>query len=198
MAIEFRCSQCNNLLRTEEGTAGRQAQCPQCGAITTVPATVAGAGSPPPIPPGDSPFGAAGQQPVSADAVNPYQSPSPSATIGATSPLVPKPGKVLAIAILTLVGGCLAALWALLDLFMAFGLCFTVLFVPYEIVLAVLAIMKGINLLGPNARAESPPRTTAIMQIINIITCDVANLVMGIVVLVFCNDPEVKEYLRGR
>jgi hypothetical protein len=197
MAIEFRCSQCNNLLRTEEGTAGKPAQCPQCGAITTVPATAAGAGSPPPIPPGDSPFGTAEQQPVSADAVNPYQSPRPSAaTIGGVLP--PKPGKVLAIAILTLVGGCLAALWALIDLFMAFGLCFTVLFVPYEIVLAVLAIMKGINLLGPNAQAESPPRTTAIMQIINIITCDVANLVMGIVVLVFCNDPEVKAYLRGR
>jgi phage FluMu protein Com len=39
MAIEFRCSQCNRLLRTGEDTAGKQAQCPECGAITTIPAS---------------------------------------------------------------------------------------------------------------------------------------------------------------
>jgi hypothetical protein len=200
MAIEFRCTQCNNLLRTEDDTAGKQAQCPRCGAISTVPAAIVGSSSSPPPPPGNSPFGGAGgQPPVSADSANPYQSPSASAALsgGTPPPLAPKPGKVMAIAILTLVGGCVAALWALLNLFIAFGVCFTVVFVPYEIVLAVLAITKGIRLLGANAQFESPPRTTAIMQIINIITCDMANLAMGIVVLVFCSDPEVKAYLRG-
>jgi phage FluMu protein Com len=38
MAIEFRCSQCQRLLRTGDDTAGKQAQCPECGAITTIPA----------------------------------------------------------------------------------------------------------------------------------------------------------------
>jgi hypothetical protein len=37
MAIDFRCSQCGRLLRTGDETAGRQAQCPQCGAITPIP-----------------------------------------------------------------------------------------------------------------------------------------------------------------
>ena len=37
MPIEFRCSRCGKLLRTGDGTAGRQAQCPECGTIGTVP-----------------------------------------------------------------------------------------------------------------------------------------------------------------
>ncbi|MEN6450095.1 MAG: hypothetical protein ABFC96_06365 [Thermoguttaceae bacterium] len=37
MPIEFRCTRCGKLLRTGDGTAGRQAQCPVCGTIGTVP-----------------------------------------------------------------------------------------------------------------------------------------------------------------
>ncbi|MEN6459047.1 MAG: hypothetical protein ABFC63_08960 [Thermoguttaceae bacterium] len=37
MSIEFRCNQCGRLLRTGDDTAGRQAQCPVCGAIRIVP-----------------------------------------------------------------------------------------------------------------------------------------------------------------
>jgi phage FluMu protein Com len=37
MPIEFRCSKCGKLLRTGDDTAGRQAQCPECGTIGTVP-----------------------------------------------------------------------------------------------------------------------------------------------------------------
>ncbi len=37
MSIEFRCAQCGRLLRTPEGTTGRQAKCPQCGALSTIP-----------------------------------------------------------------------------------------------------------------------------------------------------------------
>jgi hypothetical protein len=42
MPIEFRCSQCGKLLRTGDDTAGRQAQCPECEAIGTVPTPPAG------------------------------------------------------------------------------------------------------------------------------------------------------------
>jgi phage FluMu protein Com len=38
MPIEFRCQQCGKLLRTPDETAGRQARCPECGAINVVPA----------------------------------------------------------------------------------------------------------------------------------------------------------------
>lgn len=85
MAIEFRCTQCNKLLRTGEGTAGKQAKCPECGAILTVPAAgTALPGEPPPPepkapPPGDeagSPFAPGGPQPAGFDPENPYAAPS--------------------------------------------------------------------------------------------------------------------------
>jgi hypothetical protein len=85
MPIEFRCSQCGKLLRTGDDTAGKQAQCPACGTVSTVPTPVAPpeAVPEPPAPPSpfattspwgespSSPFAARGQ----ADAENPYQAP---------------------------------------------------------------------------------------------------------------------------
>jgi len=38
MPIEFRCPECNVLLRTADGTEGRPVHCPECGANATVPA----------------------------------------------------------------------------------------------------------------------------------------------------------------
>ena len=37
MPIEFRCPRCDKLLRTPDGTAGKQTRCPECGAIVPVP-----------------------------------------------------------------------------------------------------------------------------------------------------------------
>jgi len=37
MAIEFRCTQCNKLLRASDEAAGKQAKCPECGAVMPVP-----------------------------------------------------------------------------------------------------------------------------------------------------------------
>jgi len=80
-AIEFRCAQCGKLLRTPAETAGKQAKCPECGAISPVPLPGAGAPRvpPPPPPPGppSSPFAATSPGPgATADAENPYQAPS--------------------------------------------------------------------------------------------------------------------------
>jgi phage FluMu protein Com len=62
MPIEFRCTHCNRLLRTPDETAGKQAQCPECGAITTIPSvsTAAPLGSAPqsPFAPGQPASGA--------------------------------------------------------------------------------------------------------------------------------------------
>jgi len=84
MAIDFRCTECNKLLRTPDDTAGKRAKCPDCGAVMTIPEAPANAGgSAPPPPSGGSPFGSAGPQPsFSADSGNPYQSPSPFASTG--------------------------------------------------------------------------------------------------------------------
>jgi hypothetical protein len=56
MPIEFRCTQCHKLLRTQDDTAGKQAKCPLCGTLVQIPEL----GSPPPLPLGAAPP-AAGQ-----------------------------------------------------------------------------------------------------------------------------------------
>jgi hypothetical protein len=80
MPIEFRCSKCDRLLRTPDGTAGKSAKCPQCGTVTQVPELPPG---PPPSPPGDIPPSPPQEHAhpglrdtiVSGDAENPYHSP---------------------------------------------------------------------------------------------------------------------------
>lgn len=47
MPIEFYCTECRCLLRTGDETAGKQARCPECGAIVPIPAESVGAGPPP-------------------------------------------------------------------------------------------------------------------------------------------------------
>ncbi len=106
------------------------------------------------------------------------------------------PGKVQAIGIMTLVGGILALLTC-------FGIALGTMFIYipwiYSLVLGIMAIMKGSQMLGSNpAPAFASARTIAIMQIVNIINCDVVNLTLGIISLVFLNDPEVKEHLRSQ
>jgi TM2 domain-containing membrane protein YozV/phage FluMu protein Com len=43
MAIEFRCTNCNRLLRVGDDTAGKRAKCPQCSTVLTIPAATAAA-----------------------------------------------------------------------------------------------------------------------------------------------------------
>jgi hypothetical protein len=111
-----------------------------------------------------------------------------------------RPGKVQAIAIMTLIGGILATINGLAMLVFGAFTCFC-LFWPgtyYAIVLGILAIIKGSQLLGADAHRQPPPQAIAIMQIINIINGDIANCVMGILSLVFQGEPPVKRFFRGR
>jgi len=106
MAIEFRCTQCQRLLRTQDDAAGKQAKCPECGTILVVPAPEAGpADIPPPPPPAGagsgSPFGPPQgtsspfetQPPPRSSSQNPYQSPTdymPGPVFaGSTGPITP-------------------------------------------------------------------------------------------------------------
>jgi len=134
------------------------------------------------------------------------ESPVPSAppTIPAAAPVAAappggqpiKPGKIQAISIMTLVGGIVAilnCLWV--------GLASVGIWIPwiYSLILGIMATIKGSQMLGSNpAPAFASAKTIAIMQIVNIINCDVPNLVMGIINLVFLNDPEVKDYLHSQ
>jgi hypothetical protein len=91
MAIEFRCAGCGRLLQVGDDAVGRNAQCPECGGFTVVPAaSPQKSGSPVPdalgqsppysAPPSSplgsgSPFGVGGPPGGPADSQNPYQSP---------------------------------------------------------------------------------------------------------------------------
>lgn len=90
MAIEFRCTLCGKLLRTGDETAGKQAKCPVCGALTTIPQPTEtgerqvpplaplGAEIPPPPPPAPgSPFGPGAETGGTRGPEGPYQSPRP-------------------------------------------------------------------------------------------------------------------------
>jgi predicted Zn finger-like uncharacterized protein len=107
-----------------------------------------------------------------------------------------KPGKVQAIAIMVLVGGILALLYALGFIVVSFGfmLCWPGTY--YAIVLGIMAIIKGCQLLGDRAYLQTPPQGIGIMMIINIVNGDPINLTLGILVLIFLSDNEVKDYFR--
>jgi hypothetical protein len=118
-----------------------------------------------------------------------------------------RPGKVQAIAIMTLIGGIVACLnaAAVIGYVGIMGLasmgvgCLCCLWPGpyYGITAGILAIVKGSQLLGERAPSLPPPKGTAILLIVNIVNLDVIGLVLGIIILVFCSDPEVEEFYRG-
>ncbi len=66
MPIDFRCPNCQKLLRVGDNAAGKQAKCPGCGTILSVPSPAA-----------------------DFDSANPYQ--SPQAAAASTPPPIPRP-----------------------------------------------------------------------------------------------------------
>ena len=121
---------------------------------------------------------------------------------------IKKPGKIQAISIMTLVGGILAIIVAIM--FFLFYLpilgmatlglgCIFIVCPIYSLVFGIMAIIKGSQMLGDNPMpAFKSAKGIAIMQIVNIICCDGPNLVMGIINLGFLNAPEVKEWSRSQ
>jgi phage FluMu protein Com/uncharacterized membrane protein len=96
MSIEFRCVHCSKLLRTGDDTAGKQAKCPECGTLMTVPAAAEAGELSASAAGNDNPFGTAGlAASYQAESGNPYQSPSPfshiepSASAGSPGAIVP-------------------------------------------------------------------------------------------------------------
>jgi uncharacterized membrane protein/phage FluMu protein Com len=94
MAIEFRCSSCQQLLRVGDDSAGKNAKCPKCGTVVAVPAAgpaptpsqfaapfpSAPAFSAPPASPKPAWPGTAPQPGASQSAGNPFAGPPPGGT----------------------------------------------------------------------------------------------------------------------
>jgi len=83
MPIEFRCHQCQKLLRTKDDTAGKQAKCPQCGTVLTVP----------PLGTEAPPEGLHAAPPV-VETGNPYQSPVTRTAVSSEAPSGINPTKI--------------------------------------------------------------------------------------------------------
>lgn len=132
----------------------------------------------------------------------PYQNPDPYQQPGYYQPPSPyqqpvnpygyprKPGKVQAIAIMSLVDGIWNILWGV-------GLIATICAAPlgiYAIVVAILGIMYASKLLSEYPQGVKPNRTLAILQIANLITLNLVSVVIGIICLIFYDDLEVRQY----
>ena len=114
-------------------------------------------------------------------------------------PNIQKPGKVQAIAIMTLING-------VLNILVGIGITITVVLgtigvglicAPVTILPSVLGIFE---IIGATKLMANPPRkfnvqTIAIMEIICIIVGNVPSLVIGILNLVFYNDPETRSFI---
>lgn len=201
MSLTISCPSCQRPLRVPENLLGQSVKCPSCGQIFTAPDHLEE----------PAPSRLAPEQPSRRSSPPPredevHEEPLPSrlaARYDDEDDDAPrrryggeKPGKVQAIAIMVLVGGILACVggagWTLLS---GFGCCLW----PglyYSIVMGIMAIVKGAELLGEKAHRAGPPKGIAVMMIINIINMDMVNLTLGILVLVFLADEEVKDYFR--
>lgn len=202
MTDTLTCPSCRRTLRVPETLLGQLVKCPTC--LETFTASVEGAPPPKePPPPPPRPRDRSEDEPPPRrarrdeyDEYDDYDRPRRRE----------KPGKVQAIAIMTLIGGILATLASvgILGYFalagiatMGVGLVCCLWPGPYYgLVVGILGIVKGTQLLGENAHRSAPPTTIAVMQIINVINGDFVNLTLGILTLVFLSEPEVKRFFR--
>lgn len=113
MPIEFPCSQCGKLLRTGDDTAGREARCPACQAITVVPQP-GGGGAPPAegAPPSQGAPPPPSYIPTPATNFNAYQAPmTDAAAVPADSRLEVVPGQLDLGAVLNAAWSVFKARW---------------------------------------------------------------------------------------
>jgi hypothetical protein len=152
MPIEFRCSHCGKLLRTADGTAGRQAQCPECGTIGTVPGGPTPASPTPPPSAGANPFAAAAE-PSAGPTDYPYPSSYAAGTVASAAP------KATVALVLSIIG---MVTW-----------CCPLIGFPINI----LALVFGI--LALRDRANATPIVAIVLSSIGILLC-LSNAAMGV------------------
>jgi hypothetical protein len=108
-----------------------------------------------------------------------------------------KPSMVTLISILTLVNGILNILWGLGAAVAFISSIIGIVCVPlaaFPIVLGILEILYAAKLLPASPRPVQPARYLAIIEIIGIVFGNVFSLIVGILALVFYNDPAVQAY----
>jgi hypothetical protein len=204
MAILTECPVCSRTVRVPDHLLGQLVQCPTCGQ-RFITAEGSGGSETKEMLSGEEALERDDRDRATLPAGDDYQDDpgySDHAPIdsGNGKPwpraLTEKPPKVQAIGIMMLIGGIVALLISGVGTLGSAFICCVWPGTYYGGVLGIMAIVKGAQLLGEQAYLQSLPRGIAIMQIINIVNGDVPNCVMGILALVFLNEPEVRHYFR--
>lgn len=107
------------------------------------------------------------------------------------------PGLVKTIAILTLINGIVNIFWGLIAAITVTASIVLICLAPLAIlptILGIFEIVYAAKLLNNPPRPVQPSTTIAILEILCILTGNVFSMIVGILSLVFYNDPQVKEY----
>lgn len=119
------------------------------------------------------------------------------ATTKSVSKTIEKPSNLTALGVLNIVSGVINIV---ASLSVTFGLAVSLvglICVPLTIlpaVLGVFEILYGIKVLANPPQPVKPSQAIAICQLITFLYLNVVSGVVGILALVFYNDPQVKEY----
>ena len=108
-----------------------------------------------------------------------------------------KPGLVTAIAVMTLTSGVINLFWGFVASATALGTIVGVICLPITIlptILGVFEIIYAAKLLSTQPEAVKPSQPIAIFEILMLFYFNVFSMIVGILTLIFYNDPSVKEY----
>jgi hypothetical protein len=116
-----------------------------------------------------------------------------------------KPGKVQAVAIMTLISGIANILWMIIIgisiliggiASLGVGCLFVPIVIP-PIVLGVFEILYAVKLLPTPIKPAKPSQVIAILEIVCVLTLNFFAVATGIVALVMYSDPVVKAYFEA-
>jgi len=120
------------------------------------------------------------------------------------SPYGDSPGLVKTIAVMTLINGIVNIFWGLIATVTVTASIVLICLAPLAIlptVLGIFEIIYAAKLLTDPPQPVQPSTTIAILEILCVLTGNVFSMIVGILALVFYNDPQVKDYfnrLNGR
>lgn len=107
------------------------------------------------------------------------------------------PGLVKTIAVMTLINGIVNIFWGLIATVSVTASILLICLAPLAIlptILGIFEIIYAAKLLTNPPQPVRPSNTIAILEILCILTFNVFSMIVGILSLVFYNDPQVKEY----
>ena len=107
------------------------------------------------------------------------------------------PGLVKTIAVMILINGIVNIFWGLIATVSVTASIVLICLAPLAIlptILGIFEIIYAAKLLSSPPQPVQPSNTIAILEILCILTFNVFSMIVGILSLVFYNDPQVKEY----